>query len=90
VGLTDRIGTLQDAVLCAAKMSKLTSYSVREYPEKKSLLEELTEGYKKSVRSSVVKEELSADAIYWMEQWKGIESMVGTPQMKMPFTFQVR
>lgn len=90
VGLTDKIGTLQDAVQCAAKMSKLTSYSVREYPEKKTLLEELTEGYKKSIRSSVVKEELSADAVYWMEQWKGIQSMVGTPQMKMPFSFQVR
>ena len=90
VGLTDKIGTLQDAVLCAAKISKLTSYSVREYPEKKTLLEELTEGYKKSIRSSVVKEELSAEAIYWMEQWKGIRGMVGTPQMKMPFTFQVR
>lgn len=90
VGLTDKIGTLQDAVQCAAKMSKLTSYSVREYPEKKTLLEELTEGYKKSIRSSVVKEELSAEAVYWMEQWKGIQSMVGTPQMKMPFSFQVR
>jgi protease-4 len=90
VGLTDRIGTLQDAVLCAAKMSKINSYSVREYPEKKTLLEELTEGYKKSVRSSVVKQELNADAVYWIEQWKGIQGMVGSPQMKMPFTFQVR
>jgi len=25
-----------------------------------------------------------------MEQWKGIQGMVGSPQMKMPFTFQVR
>jgi len=90
VGLADRIGTLQDAINCAARMSKLGSYSLREYPEKKSFLEEFTQGYKKSIRSSVMKENLSTEATYWLDQWKGIQQMVGTPQMKMPFSFQIR
>ena len=90
VGLADRIGTLQDAINCAARMSKLGSYSLREYPEKKTLLEEFTQGYKKSIRSSVMKESISSEATYWIEQWKGIQQMVGTPQMKMPFSFQIR
>ena len=38
-GLVDRIGTLQDAVNCAAKMSKLTDYTLKEYPEKKNILD---------------------------------------------------
>ncbi|MBU3744473.1 MAG: signal peptide peptidase SppA [Sediminibacterium sp.] len=90
VGLADRIGTLQDAINCAARMSKLGSYSLREYPEKKTLLEEFTQGYKKSIRSSVMKENFSTEATYWLDQWKGIQQMVGTPQMKMPFSFEIR
>ena len=39
--LVDKTGTLQDAVDCAARMAKLTSYRTREYPEKKSWLEQL-------------------------------------------------
>lgn len=90
VGLADRIGTLQDAINCAARMSKLGSYSIREYPEKKTLLEEFTQGYKKSIQSSVMKDNFSSEATYWFSQWKGIQQMVGTPQMKMPFRFEIR
>ena len=37
VGLVDRIGNLQDAIDCAARMAKLKDYRVKEYPEKKNI-----------------------------------------------------
>ena len=45
-GLVDRIGTLQDAVDCAARLAKIKDgdYKLREYPEKKSFIEQIMSG----------------------------------------------
>ena len=51
IGLVDRIGTMQDAIDCAVKMAKLSSYRIKEYPEKKNMIEELLENYKISVKT---------------------------------------
>lgn len=42
LGLVDRLGSLQDAVVHAAKLAKLNTYSVNNYPAQKSWLEELS------------------------------------------------
>jgi len=49
VGLVDRIGTMQDAVDCAARMARVKGYRVKEYPEKKNFFEQLMNNYKKSI-----------------------------------------
>ena len=90
VGLVDRIGTLQDAVNCAARLSKITSYSVREYPEKKSFIEKITGSTEKSIRQRLVKKEIDEVAWRWMEEGKKIRKMAGVPQAKLPFTFDLR
>ena len=90
VGLVDRIGTLQDAVNCAARLGKITSYSVREYPEKKSFIEKITGSTEKSIRQRLVKKEIDEVAWRWMEEGKKIRKMAGVPQAKLPFTFDLR
>lgn len=90
VGLVDRIGTLQDAVNCAARLGKISSYSVREYPEKKSFIEKLTGSAEKSIRQKLVKKEIDEVAWRWMEEGKKIRKMAGIPQAKLPFTFDLR
>ena len=44
-GLVDRIGILQDAIDCAARMAK-TTITLKEYPEPKSLLDMMLGDYK--------------------------------------------
>lgn len=41
IGLVDELGTLDDAILYASKMAKLTSYNVSSYPKKMSKFEQI-------------------------------------------------
>ena len=84
-GLVDRIGTLQDAVNCAAKMSKLTDYTLKEYPEKKNILDQLMSTYKKSIKKDLIEEELGKEPLLLLKQMKQMKEMVGVPQTRLPF-----
>jgi protease-4 len=90
VGLVDKIGGLQEAILCAARMSKQASYKVREYPEKKNVLEQLMDNYKKSVSASLIKSEIGANEYQMLQQVKQVRKMVGEPQSRMPFMLEQR
>ena len=85
VGLVDRIGGLQEAIVSAAKMAKLSSYKLREYPEKKNILEQVMENYQKSVSSSLVKSEIGENEYQLLQQVKQVRKMVGEPQSRLPF-----
>lgn len=85
VGLVDKIGGLQEAVVCAARMAKLSSYKLREYPEKKNILEQVMDNYKKSVSSSLVKSEIGVEEYQILQQVKQVRKMVGEPQSRLPF-----
>lgn len=85
VGLVDRIGGLQEAIVSAAKMAKLSSYKLREYPEKKNILEQVMDNYKKSVSSSLVKSEIGENEYQLLQQVKQVRKMVGEPQSRLPF-----
>jgi protease-4 len=89
VGLVDRIGTMQDAVNCAAKMAKVSDYGVKEYPEKKSLIEQIMNSYKKTIKKDLIQEELGGETIQLMQQMKAVKQMIGVPQTRLPFTITV-
>jgi protease-4 len=46
LGLVDRIGTLQEAIDCAARMAKTSDYRLVESPEPKGFFDRLISGYK--------------------------------------------
>lgn len=84
-GLVDKIGTLQDAVAHAAKLAKLDDYRLREYPEKKSFFEEIMGNYKRSIKTTLIKDELGIEQWNLLQQFKQVKQMVGEPQARMPY-----
>jgi protease-4 len=90
--LVDKTGTLQDAIDCAARMAKLKTYRTREYPEKKSFLEELlsSDTYTQSSSESAIKEKIGAQQYDMLQQAKKLQDMMKVPQARMPFDLQIR
>ena len=89
VGLVDEIGTLSDAIEAAASMAKVKSYKLKEYPEKKNILEQLFNNYKRTVSLQLIESELGADQVFMMQQVKKVKSMIGVPQAKLPYAITV-
>lgn len=84
VGLVDRIGTLNDALASAAKMAKLKGYSIKQYPESKSFIEDLIEDYKDFVKVKSIESEIGASQWQIFQNLKTVQQMVGAPQARMP------
>jgi protease-4 len=89
LGLVDRIGGLQDAVDCAARMAKTSDYRLREFPEPKGFLDALFGNYKKSVSTKAIKEELGDEEYKTFMAAKKVKSFVGIPQARLPFDFSI-
>lgn len=89
IGLVDRIGTMQDAVDCAARMAKLKEYRTKEYPEKKNFIEQLMSNYKKSIKKDLIKEEIGGDQFKLLQEIKKVKDMIGIPQARLPFTVEI-
>ncbi|MBS1666564.1 MAG: signal peptide peptidase SppA [Bacteroidetes bacterium] len=90
LGLVDRMGGIQDAVACAARMAKTTDYRLREYPEPKNILDMILSKYKKSVSIGAIKEELGEDGYRTYSSIKKVKAMVGKTQARLPFDFTIQ
>ena len=84
IGLVDKIGTLNDAIVSASKMAHLKEYSIKSYPENKSFIEELINGYENSIKVKAIKEEIGVVQWETLQQVKSIQQMMGQPQTRMP------
>jgi protease-4 len=84
VGLVDRIGTLNDALAAAAKMAKVKGYSIKQYPESKSFIEDFIEDYKDYVKVKSIESEIGANQWQILQHMKSVQQMVGAPQARMP------
>lgn len=90
IGIVDRIGTIKDAVFCAAKLAKTSSYGVAEFPKKKSLLEQLSENpFSVSAKTKAVKEQIGEEQYEILMQSKRIKAMLGIPQTRLPFEYDI-
>jgi protease-4 len=89
LGLVDRIGGVQDALDCAARMSKLKTYRLREYPEPENFLDLLLNNYKQSVKTKTIREDLGEQGAKWYLMMSEYQSMTGVPQARMPFEFSL-
>jgi len=88
--LVDKVGTLQDAVDCAARMAKLKTYRTREYPEKKSFLEQLTSGNPyNSSSEAAIKEKIGAQQYDMFKQVKKLQELMKAPQARLPFDISI-
>jgi protease IV len=90
LGLVDRIGTLQDAVDCAARMGKTSNYRLVEYPEPKSFLDRILGSYKHSMSTkAAVREEIGEEGYRTWITLKKVKSMIGVSQTRLPFDLNI-
>ena len=89
LGLVDRIGGVQDALDCAARMAKLKSYRLREYPEPENFLDLLLNNYKQSVKAKTIREDLGEEGVKWYQMISDYQSSAGIPQTRLPFEFNL-
>ena len=85
LGLVDRIGTLQDAINCAARMGQTEDFRVVEYPEPRSFLDRILGSYKRSMSVKAMKDEIGEDGYRTFTTLKKVKSMVGVAQTRLPF-----
>jgi protease-4 len=90
LGLVDRIGTLQDAVDCAARMAGTRDYRLVEYPEPKSFLDRLLGTYKRSTNmKAAVRQEIGEEGYRSWITLKKVRSMIGVTETKLPFDLTI-
>jgi len=89
LGLVDRIGGLQDAIDCAARMAKTSDYKLREFPEPQSFFEKVFGGYKQTYKNKAIKEELGEDGHKLYMTIRRLKAMAGVTQSRIPFDFSI-
>ena len=88
IGLADRIGNFNDAIVAAGKKAKLKDYKIVEYPEKIDRLKSLLDDATDNVRVYYAKREFGENFLLY-EQMK--KALVHTGiQASMPFEINVR
>jgi protease-4 len=87
INLVDRIGGLQDAVDCAARMAKLKEYTLREVPVVESFWKKLLgkDDSKNNMQAYALKEALGDEEYDLISQFNTIKSWPAVPQMRLPF-----
>lgn len=89
IGLVDRLGSLEDAVRCAARMAKVDSYRLREYPEQEGWLESILDRKKEEPMVQLQKE-LGVEQFNVYRQLVELNQLCKSPQARMPFQYIVR
>ncbi|MBW4890724.1 signal peptide peptidase SppA [Mucilaginibacter sp. HMF5004] len=89
IGLVDRLGSINDAIVCAAKKAKVKSYNIVPYPEQdNSIFKSLTRGATAQTRVYMLKSELGENYKYY-EQVKAASQLSGM-QMRMDYEVEVK
>ncbi len=89
LGLVDRIGGLQEAIDCAARMLKTTDYRLKELPEPQNIFESILGNYQQNAAHESVKKEFGPEAIKTMQTFKRVQWLMKGPQTRLPFEFVI-
>ena len=88
LGLVDRVGSLQDAINCAARMTKLDKYALKEYPESRSWLQNLL-NKQKSEPAAMIRQQLGEEQYRVYAEMLRVKEMTNSTQARLPFQFFV-
>lgn len=89
LGLVDRIGGLQEAIDCAARMIKTTDYRLKELPEPQNIFESLLGNYQQNAAHESIQKEFGPEAIKTMQTLKRVQGLMKGPQTRLPFEFVI-
>ena len=90
IGLADEIGGLAKAIEVAAKLSKMTDYRIKEYPEPKSILDYVLQTYPTEFSRAQLKRELGEEEYKIMGQIKKLKDMTGDVRTELPFRYNYK
>ena len=88
IGLVDKIGGLDEAIVIAAKKAKLTAYNVKELPIKEDFATKLMKGFGEDIETRIMKAQLGEQYKIFREI-KNIEKINGI-QARLPYELIVR
>jgi protease-4 len=88
IGLIDKIGGLQSAIDCAARLAKLKEYGIREYPQNRGWLENIFNKTKETPQA-LLKKEVGEKNFLIYQQMIQIQQLCGTVQARLPFDFLI-
>jgi protease-4 len=89
LGLVDRLGNINDAIVMAAKKAKVDDYKLVSYPEQKSIFNKFGQGLTAEVKTRMLKSELGENYNTY-QQIKSLTQMMRTPQARMPFDVVIK
>lgn len=84
IGLVDKLGSLNDAIACAARMANITEYGIREFPETEGWLQTILKK-KRTEPSALIKEQLGDDYYKTYQQLLKIKQMTQSVQARLPY-----
>ena len=89
IGLVDKIGGLNEAINEAAKLSKIKTYTTKNFPEYEKDINDLLENlpFAKS-KEAFIKEELGVEAYTMLQRIKRVQTRKGI-QAAMPFEISI-
>ncbi len=87
IGLIDRFGGIEDAIKAAAAKANISDYSVREYPEPRSILDRIFGGSDPINYADKIKSELGDDQYRIYQEMKRVKEMSNSIQARLPFEF---
>jgi protease IV len=86
LGLVDRIGNLQDAINCAARMAKLDKYGLKEYPESGNWLQNILHKQKEEP-AAMMREQLGEEQYKIYNELLRVKEMTKSTQARLPYQF---
>jgi protease-4 len=88
IGLVDKIGGLEEAIISAARLAKLSSYRLREYPQNETWLNRF---FNKTTPSpqALIKKEIGAENFRIYQQLLHVQQLCGGVQARLPYDFLV-
>ncbi|HEU0064358.1 MAG TPA: signal peptide peptidase SppA, partial [Flavisolibacter sp.] len=88
IGLVDKMGNLQDAIDCAVRLSKVGNYTIKEYPEQESWLDNLL-NRRKDEPAATIRNELGEENFKLYQQLIYLKGLAGNAQARLPFEFYI-
>ena len=87
-GLVDQLGGINDAVIEAASLAKISNYRIVDFPSQKSILDSFLSGLSGTIKNYFVEKELG-DNYKIYEKLKKITTLTGI-QARMPYEFAIQ
>lgn len=88
IGLVDKMGGLEDAILLAASKAKLKAYEVDEYPEKETFEQKFMKNLGQDIETSFLKSQLG-EQYESFKQISNLKKLQGI-QARLPFDIMIR